>query len=240
MNEPKIIALIPALNEERNIERVIRELQALGSVDALVIDDGSTDRTAAMAQEAGARVVSLPFNLGIGGAVQTGYQYANQHGYAIAIQVDGDGQHDARFLRALIAPILRNEKDLVIGSRFLPPFVGYRSSLIRRVGIVFFSRLISLLSGVHVTDPTSGFRACNKDLIRLFAEDYPLDFPEPEAIVEAQKAGARIGEVAVEMRPRSAGRSSIRYLTTGYYMIKVTFAIALRVIQYQSNSRTSS
>lgn len=240
MNEPKIIALIPALNEERNIERVIRELQALGSVDVLVIDDGSTDRTAAMAQKAGARVVSLPFNLGIGGAVQTGYQYANQHGYAIAIQVDGDGQHDARFLRALIAPILRNEKDLVIGSRFLPPFVGYRSSLIRRVGIVFFSRLISLLSGVHVTDPTSGFRACNKDLIRLFAEDYPLDFPEPEAIVEAQKAGARIGEVAVEMRPRSAGRSSIRYLTTGYYMIKVTFAIALRVIQYQSNPRTSS
>jgi glycosyltransferase involved in cell wall biosynthesis len=237
MNKPKIIALIPAFNEQNNIAHVIKEVQSLENVDVLVIDDGSSDQTALVAKKAGACVLSLPFNLGIGGAVQAGYQYARSCGYDIAVQVDGDGQHDVKFLPPLIAPILAQEKDLVIGSRFLPPFLGYQSSLVRRLGIRFFSRLISFLTRSKITDPTSGFRACNQKLIHLFADDYPLDFPEPEAIVEAKKAHARVGEVAVEMRARATGQSSIRYLKTGYYMIKVTFAILLRSIQYQQKKR---
>ncbi len=231
MNTSKILVMIPAFNEQGSIARVIKDVQSLALTDALVIDDGSSDQTAALAKKAGAHVLSLPFNLGIGGAVQTGYQYARKHGYAIAVQVDGDGQHDVQFLPKLIAPILSGEQDFVIGSRFLPPFSEYRSSLIRRLGIGFFAWLISFLTGVQVTDPTSGFRACNQKMISLFAQDYPQDFPEPESIVEAKKASARIGEVAVHMRPRAAGQSSIRYLKTGYYMIKVTFAIILRTIQ---------
>jgi len=230
----KTIVIIPALNEENSITEVIKDIQALQIADIIVVDDGSTDNTALAAKKAGARVVSLPFNLGIGAAVQTGYKYARRYGYDIAVQVDADGQHDVQYLRPLIAPILANERDVVIGSRFLPPFSGYRSSFIRRLGIHFFTRLISLLTGVQVTDPTSGFRACNQAMINVFADDYPSDFPEPEAIVEAKNASARIGEVAVVMRHRLTGHSSIRYLKTGYYMIKVTFAIFLRTIQQKN------
>ena len=234
MKTSNILVIIPAFNEEGNIERVIKEIQSLHCADVLVVDDGSADETASVAKNAQAHVVSLPFNLGIGGAVQTGYQYAQRHGYEIAVQVDGDGQHDVQFLSSLIAPILLNKQDLVIGSRFLPPFLGYRSSFVRRLGIRFFSALISFLTGVQITDPTSGFRACNQKLIHLFAADYPLDFPEPEAIVEARKADARICEVAVQMRARATGHSSIRYFKTCYYMIKVTFAIILRTMQAQN------
>jgi len=230
----KILAIVPAFNEEANIAQVIKDLQGLSLLDIVVIDDGSTDHTAKIAKDAGAHVVSLPFNLGIGAAVQTGYSYARLAGYAIAVQVDADGQHDAQYVPKLIAPILSGDRDVVIGSRFLPPFLGYRSSWARRIGISFFARLISVLTGVQVTDPTSGFRACNRMMIDVFSEDYPSDFPEPEAIVEAKNAHARISEIAVMMRPRLTGHSSIRYLKTGYYMIKVTFAILLRSIKRQN------
>ena len=234
MNSQKILAIIPAFNEEHCIAKVVQELRSLNfTIDVLVVDDGSSDRTGHVARSAGAQVLTLPFNLGIGGAVQAGYQYAFGYGYDIAVQIDGDGQHDTAFLQRLITPIVKGDSDCVIGSRFLSPSAGYRSSVVRRIGIHFFAGLISLLTRVRVTDPTSGFRACNKKVIKVFAQDYPLDYPEPEAIVEVQRAGARVSEVAVDMRERFAGRSSIRYVKTLYYMVKVTFAILLRMLPAQ-------
>lgn len=231
MNPHKNLVIIPAFNEERSIAKVVQEVRDLDlALDVLVVDDGSGDRTAAVAKDAGAKVLALPLNLGIGGAVQAGYQYALRYGYDIAIQVDGDGQHDARFIPDLIAPIVSAKSDCVIGSRFLSPSAGYRSSVVRRLGIHFFSNLISFLTRAQITDPTSGFRACNKRLIKVFACDYPLDYPEPEAIVVARRLGFRVCEVAVDMRERVAGHSSIRYIKTLYYMVKVTFAILLRML----------
>ncbi|HOD11473.1 MAG TPA: glycosyltransferase family 2 protein [Candidatus Omnitrophota bacterium] len=231
MDPQRVLIIIPAFNEETCIAQVVRQLQVLSvRADILVVNDGSTDQTARVAGSAGAKVLTLPFNLGIGGAVQAGYQYALRHGYGIAVQIDGDGQHDTAFLEKLIAPLLCDESDCVIGSRFLSPSAGYRSSVIRRLGIHFFAGLISFLTKVKVTDPTSGFRACNRKTIALFASDYPVDYPEPEAIVVAKKARARVSEVAVDMRERLTGRSSIRYMKTLYYMIKVTFAILLRML----------
>lgn len=224
----RILIVIPAYNEQGNIQHIIQELQGgEGGFQILVVDDGSSDATALEAKRAGAFVISLPFNLGIGGAVQTGFKFADQNGFDVVVQVDGDGQHDVHFLEALMRPVLEDRADMTIGSRFLPPFVGYRSSFIRRVGIHFFAGLISFLTEYKVTDPTSGFRCYNKKIIHLFARYYPTDFPEPEAIVVAGRHQARIQEVPVSMRPRQSGRSSIRYFKTLYYMIKVTFAILL-------------
>ncbi len=230
----KILVIVPAFNESGNIGRTIEELRGLDlPLTILVVNDGSTDGTVREARQGGSKVISLPFNLGIGGAVQTGFLYAKLKGFSIAVQVDGDGQHDTGYLKVLLEPIIRGEADMVIGSRFLPPHLGYQSSLIRRVGIQFFSRLISFFTGCLVTDPTSGFRAINGKLIPVFAEDYPHDFPEPEAIVQARFHKARILEVPVQMRKRRHGLSSIRYLMTLYYMIKVTFAIILDSFKYQ-------
>jgi glycosyltransferase involved in cell wall biosynthesis len=228
----KILVIVPAFNERGNIGRTVEEIrQRTEGVDILVIDDGSMDTTAQEATSAGGMVISLPFNLGIGAAVQTGFQYARRHQYDIAVQIDGDGQHDASFLSNIIGPILSDEADMVVGSRFLEKSGGYRSSFSRRVGINFFVHLINALTGVKVNDPTSGFRAYNKKMIALFAEYYPHDFPEPEAIVVTQQAGGRIIEIPVIMRPREAGSSSIRYFKTFYYMIKVTMAILLHMIR---------
>ena len=228
------LIIIPAFNESGNIAQTISELKSLDlPLTILVVNDGSTDTTALEARACGVKVSSLPFNLGIGGAVQAGFLYAKQKGFDIAVQVDGDGQHDVAYLKALLDPIARGEADMVIGSRFLPPHLGYQSSLIRRIGIHFFSDLISFLTGCRVSDPTSGFRAINGKLIRVFAEDYPHDFPEPEAIVVARFHNAKIMEVPVQMRKRRHGLSSIRYLMTLYYMIKVTFAILLDSVKYQ-------
>ena len=228
----KILVIVPAFNECGNIKRTVEEIHRIApQVDVLVIDDGSMDATAEEARHAGGMVVSLPFNLGIGAAVQTGFQYAQRYAYDIAVQIDGDGQHDASFLEKLIAPIGRDEADMVVGSRFLEKTSGFQSSFSRRIGINFFAHLINALTGVRINDPTSGFRAYNKKMIALFAEYYPQDFPEPEAIVVSQQAGARIVEVSVVMRARKAGNSSIRYFKTLYYMIKVTLAILLHMIR---------
>lgn len=232
MTCPKILVIVPAYNEAQNISRVIGELSAFHlPVDILVVDDGSSDQTSFEARKTLASVVTLPFNLGVGGAVQTGIIYAKQKGYDIAVQMDGDGQHDPRYLQALLQPVFDNKADMVIGSRFLKPFTGYTSSFVRRIGIHFFARLISFLTGYHVTDPTSGFRAFNRKAIMIFSKDYPVDFPEPEAIVLAKRYGLRLVEEPVEMRERIYGSSSIRYLRTLYYMIKVTFAIVLDMIK---------
>ncbi|MDE2010093.1 MAG: glycosyltransferase family 2 protein [Candidatus Omnitrophica bacterium] len=229
--DKKILAIVPAFNECGNVGRTVGEIRkAWGQrVDVLVIDDGSKDETAKEAAKAGGMVVSLPFNLGIGAAVQTGFQFAQSRRYDIAVQIDGDGQHDPSFMDRLVEPLARGEADMAVGSRFLEGSAGYRSSFSRRMGISFFVHLINALTGVRINDPTSGFRAYNSRMIDLFADYYPYDFPEPEAIVLAQQARARIVELPVAMRPREAGSSSIRYFKTLYYMVKVTLAILLQM-----------
>ena len=229
---PKILAIVPAYNEAGNIGSVVQQIRSLSiPVDVLVVNDGSRDSTAQEASAQGASVVSLPFNLGIGGAVQTGFQFAFDGGYDIAVQIDGDGQHDAADLPKLLAPITAGHADMVVGSRFMENSDGFKSSFSRRLGIQFFVHLIGALTGASISDPTSGFRAYNQKMIRLFAEQYPHDFPEPEAIMLARLFEAKIEEVPVEMRKRSAGLSSIRYMKTLYYMVKVTFAILLNKIK---------
>ena len=228
LNQINVLMIVPAYNEQGNIKKTVEEIFSVNrSLQVAVINDGSKDQTKREAEATGAMVISLPFNLGIGGAVQTGFKFADEKGFDLAVQVDGDGQHDVGFLEDLINPVLKGEVDMTIGSRFLPPYLGYRSSFIRRIGIHFFAYLISFITDCKITDPTSGFRAYNKKMIRLFARYYPNDFPEPEAIVMARRYNARIREVPVKMRQRAHGNSSIRYLYTLYYMIKVTFAVVL-------------
>lgn len=232
MNNKKILIAVPAYNEQENIARVIQEIKNSGvSAEILVIDDGSKDQTSSVSLENGAKTIKLPFNLGIGGAVQTAFVYAVEQNCEVMVQLDGDGQHDASYLPVLLKPIFDGRANVVVGSRFVPPFVGYQSSFWRRIGIHFFAWLISFLAKTKVTDPTSGFRAFDRAMIRVFAKYYPHDFPEPEALAVARRFGARIVEVPVCMRERLAGNSSIRYLKTAYYMIKVTFAILLDQIK---------
>ncbi len=225
----KILIIIPAYNEQGNIQNVVDEIRSLNllGVDILVVNDGSQDATAEEARQSGVKLITHPFNLGIGGAVQTGFQFAYEEGFDLAVQVDGDGQHDVIFLKSLIEPVINKEADMTIGSRFIPPHLGYQSSFIRRIGINFFAHLISFLTDCKVTDPTSGFRCINRRLISVFARSYPYDFPEPEAIVIAGRHKGKIKEVPVTMRKRTMGHSSIRYLKTLYYMVKVTVAIVL-------------
>ncbi len=228
MKSKKILIIIPAYNEEKALPRLIAELKSLPlPLDLLVVNDGSRDQTAEAARQAGAWVVDLPCNLGIGGAMQTGFKYVSQEGYDAAAQVDGDGQHNPVDLLKVLEPVLQGELDLSIGSRFLSDKGGFKSTFTRRLGISFFSTLLSALTGLPVTDPTSGFRAVSKKLALRFAEYYPVDFPEPEAIMIAHRTGARIGEVPVSMRKRLGGISSIRYWKTVYYMFKVTLAILI-------------
>jgi glycosyltransferase involved in cell wall biosynthesis len=221
----KRVAIVPAFNEEAAVTRVIEELRAFDpGLDVVVVDDGSTDRTAEAARACGASVVRLPFNLGIGGAVQTGFRYAWEHGFDVAVRVDGDGQHDPSELGAVLAPVLADEADIAVGSRFIGGD-GYRSSRSRRVGIRLLAWIVSALTRQKVTDPTSGFQAANRLGIRLFAADYPHDYPEAEATVMVFKHRLRMTEVPVTMRARESGRSSITAVRSVYYMVKVVLAI---------------
>lgn len=226
----KTLIIIPAYNEEGSILSTIEDIKTYApDVDFVVINDCSTDRTKQILINAGANVVNLPVNLGIGGGVQTGYQYALENDYDIAIQFDGDGQHMAEYLHDLMAPIERGEANVTIGSRFIKK-EGFQSSALRRFGIVFLSTLIKLLCGVRVHDVTSGMRAVDRKTIALFAEYYAQDYPEPEAIVASNLAGAHIVEIPVQMRERQSGKSSIHSLKSIYYMIKVSIAlIAYRI-----------
>ena len=233
--KPEILIIVPAFNESGNVQKTVEEILSLRlPLSVVVVDDGSQDATVPEAKKTAAQVISLPFNLGIGGAVQTGFKYALEKGFTLAVQVDGDGQHDIRYLQKLMEPVLNKRADMTIGSRFLGTHAGYRSSLVRRIGIHFFAHLISFLTGYKVSDSTSGFRAYNRKMIEVFARSYPHDFPEPEAIVTAKRLNAVIVEVPVEMRKRASGSSSIRYLKTLYYMMKVTFAILLNMIKKRS------
>ena len=210
--------------------KLVRRLrQALPDFDVLVIDDGSTDDTLRQVP-AGVTVVSLPFNLGIGGAMQTGYKYAALHGYDVAVQVDGDGQHRPSEVRRLVEVVLAGEADLAVGSRFLEP-TRYRQSFVRRVGAWMLGLLIKLLTGLWITDCTSGFRAANRRVIRAFAHWYPEDYPEPEVILLLHRAGYSIGEFSVRMRQRRAGQSSIGLLGGVFYVMKVTACLLLDTIR---------
>jgi len=222
----RIVAVVPAFDEEGAIGTVVEELHAFDpEIDVVVVDDGSSDQTAAAASAAGAAVVRLPFNLGIGAAVQTGFRYAREHGYDVAVRLDGDGQHDPSQLPKLLEPLARGEADVVTGSRFRDTEGGYRPPLARRLGISWFARLVSLLSRQRVTDTTSGFQALNRSGIALFASDYPSDYPEVEATVLLLKHRLRLVEVPVSMREREHGSSSITFLRSLYYAIKVTLAL---------------
>jgi glycosyltransferase involved in cell wall biosynthesis len=221
----KRIAIVPALNEEATVGRVIDEIRAFDpGFDIVVVDDGSVDRTAGIAADRDAHVLRLPFNLGIGGAVQTGYRFAFEHGYDVAVQVDGDGQHDAAQLSTILAPVLAGEADLAVGSRFTGSG-AYRSSFTRRIGIQIFARIVSGIVRQKVTDTTSGFRAVNRKGIALFAADYPHDYPEVEATVMCVRHKLRLTEVPVEMRERGGGASSITAVRSIYYMTKVLLAL---------------
>lgn len=229
VNEPaaaRRVAIVPALNEEHAIARVIEEVRAFDpTMDIVVIDDGSVDRTAQVAAASGARVLRLPYNLGIGAAVQTGFRYAFENDYDIAVRVDGDGQHDPSQLALVLAPVLGGEADIVVGSRFTAGAGGYRSSGARRIGIRLLAWVVSRIVGQRVTDTTSGFQACNRRAIALFAQDYPHDYPEVEATVMMFRHRLRMREVPVSMRERGGGRSSITALRSVYYMVKVLLAI---------------
>jgi glycosyltransferase involved in cell wall biosynthesis len=226
VSEPRI-AILPAFNEEGNVGRVIEEIRAHDpGFEIVVVDDGSRDRTSEVAAEHGAIVLRLPFNLGIGGAVQTGYRYALENGFQLAVQIDGDGQHDPSQLDKLLAPLLANEADVVVGSRFAEGG-KYAAGRSRRLGIRLFATLASVLCRQHLTDTTSGFRAVNRKGIVLFSADYPHDYPEVEAIVMAVRQRLRLREVAVSMRLRDSGQSSITPLRSAYYVIKVTLAVLI-------------
>jgi glycosyltransferase involved in cell wall biosynthesis len=228
------IAIVPALNEERSIGEVIAEIRAADpELDVIVIDDGSTDRTSAVAAQTGANVIRLPFNVGIGGAVQTGYLYARDHGFDLAVQVDGDGQHDPREISRLLEPILDGRADMVVGTRFAEGG-GYRGTRLRRIGIHLFARLVSLIVRARVTDTTSGFRAVDRKAISLFAADYPHDYPEVEATVLIARHRLKMVEVPVQMRVRETGNSSITAFQSVYYMVKVLLALFIGLFRRYS------
>jgi glycosyltransferase involved in cell wall biosynthesis len=222
----KILAIVPAFNEEEGIQRLAKLFEDVNNIDVVVINDCSKDNTSKICREYGFNVIDLPSNLGIGGAVQTGYKYAEKYGYDIAVQVDGDGQHNPANIKDLIKPIIEENADLVIGSRYLYK-EGFQSSFIRRLGINYFSMLISILQKKKITDPTSGFRACNRRVIELFSKRYPTDYPEPESIVYLLRNKYTIKEVPVIMHERLGGESSISAIKSIYYMIKVSLAIII-------------
>ncbi len=226
MTPSRLVAIVPAWNEEEVVGRVVDEIRAFDpSADIVVVDDASRDGTAAVAQRHGATVLRLPFNVGIGGAVQTGIRYARDEGYDVAVRLDGDGQHDASEIEKLLAPIQAGDADLVIGSRFVDPGGTYRPPFARRIGIRIFARLVSVLGGQKVTDTTSGFIALDRAGIELFAAEYPHDYPEVEATLVALRSGLRLAQVQVEMRERQTGTSSITFVRSLYYIVKVTLAL---------------
>jgi glycosyltransferase involved in cell wall biosynthesis len=220
------LAVIPAYNESATIVEVVEAVRRNAPrFDTLVVDDGSTDSTDALAHGAGAKVLKLPFNVGIGGAVQTGFVYARDHGYDFLAQVDGDGQHDSIELERLTATMEEQNVDMVCGSRFLTDDYRYPAPLSRRTGIHIFAFLLSLIVGMRVSDPTSGFRLYNRRAIELFARDYPHDYPEVEAVLILHNHRLRMREIPVRMYTRGGGTSSISTGKSAYYMIKVLLAL---------------
>ena len=228
----KCLIIIPAYNEAGNIEKVVNNLiKNYSQYDYVIINDGSDDNTKDICKEQGYHILNLPINMGIGGAVQTGYRYARDNEYDVAVQIDGDGQHDVAFLEGMLRLIENGKADAVIGSRFVEG-EGFQSSQLRRVGIRFLSVLGWILTGVRVRDITSGFRVVNRQFIRVFADDYPADYPEPEAMIIMAVHGGKILEYPVVMRERQSGESSITFKKSVYYMCKVSLAMLVRRISF--------
>lgn len=214
----KKIIVIPAYNEEGNLEKTVRDIRENApDFDYVIVNDCSTDNTLGMCREKGFSYLNLPLNLGIGGAVQTGYRYAYYHGYDLAVQFDGDGQHSAKFLAQMAKVLEETESDMVIGSRFIEK-EGFQSSGLRRIGIRYFSLLIKLLTGKTVTDPTSGMRMINRKLLKKFTNEYPKDYPEPESVVTVLSEKHKVTEIPVVMNEREEGISSISLRNSVYYM----------------------
>ncbi len=227
----RVLLIIPAYNEQDNIRKVIRSIEEFVEkqpgyeLDYIIINDCSTDNTGKICRENHFNTIHLIQNLGIGGAVQTGYLLAKMKEYDVAVQFDGDGQHDISSLDDLLEPIRKGESDFVVGSRFLLGTSSFRSTGMRRVGIRFLSGILRLVTGIPMTDPTSGFRAANKKAIAFLADCYPVDYPEPESIVALAKHSFRVKEVQVNMFEREGGVSSISSWKSVYYMFKVSLSI---------------
>lgn len=221
------LVIIPAYNESASIVNTVNDIKKNApDFDYVVINDHSKDNTLQICKDAGLNVIDLPLNLGIGGAVQTGYLYACQNGYDIAVQFDGDGQHDAKYLNEMAETLVKEQADMVIGSRFIEK-EGFQSSFTRRLGIRYFTFLIKILTGQKITDPTSGYRMCNRKIIELFAGNYPKDYPEPETTTWILRKKLKVLEIPVIMRAREEGVSSISLKKSFYYMFKVTMAIII-------------
>ena len=231
----KVLVIIPAYNEEKNILNTCTSISKIKSnldftLDYIVINDGSIDNTKTVCEENKLSVINLIHNLGIGGAVQTGYIYAYQNDYDIAIQFDGDGQHDANYIKDLVEPIVNSKANMTIGSRYVKKLSEFKSTKIRQVGIKFLSFILKITTKKKIYDMTSGFRAVDKNIIKLFAKDYPNDYPEPETIVTVIKKGYNVLEIPVKMHERVHGKSSITPIRSIYYMVKVSYAMIIRSI----------
>lgn len=227
----KKLVIIPAYNEEGNIVKTVTDIKRNApDFDYVIINDCSTDGTLKVCRENGYNIVNLPANLGIGGGVQTGYLYAKQNGYDIAVQFDGDGQHNAEYLDLMAEKLVQEQLDMVIGSRFIAK-EGFQSSFLRRLGIKYFTLIIRILTGKKITDPTSGMRMVNRSMIELYAEEYPKDYPEPESVVTILKRKKTVKEIPVQMNEREEGVSSISLNKSIYYMIKVSLAVLMAAIR---------
>jgi len=231
----KVLVIIPAYNEEGNILNTCKSIDKIKDkidfdLDYIVINDGSTDNTEKICIDNKLPMINLVHNLGIGGGVQTGYKYAYRNNYDIAIQFDGDGQHDANYIKNIVEPIVKGDANMVIGSRYVEELSEFKSTKLRQLGITILSFILKLTTGKKIYDMTSGFRAVDKDIIEIFAKDYPNDYPEPETNVEVVQKGFKVKEIPVKMHERLHGKSSITPLKSIYYMIKVSYAMIVRSI----------
>ena len=229
----KALVIIPAYNEAGNIIKTVEDIRKNApSFDYVIINDCSKDDTMRLCERMKYNVVNMPLNSGIGAAVQCGYLYAKRYGYEYAVQVDGDGQHDASFLEEMLEIISNEKMGMLIGSRFIKN-QGFQSSFLRRLGIKWFSLLIKWFTGMTITDPTSGMRIVGRNVINFFAEEYPKDYPEPETAITLLKLGYTVKEIPVRMKKRESGSSSISFKRSIYYMFKVTIACFMSGIGYE-------
>ena len=227
-----VLIIIPAYNEENSILNTCKQVLKYKpknkiKIDLIVINDGSIDKTEEILKNKKIPHINLIKNLGIGGAVQTGYKYAYENNYDYAVQFDGDGQHNINYLENILEPLMNNRSDFVIGSRFINDISSFKSTRARRIGIKIISFLLKIFAHIKITDPTSGFRAANSECIKLFQNNYPKEYPEPESIVILNKLKYKISEVPVEMNERTNGVSSIRAWKNAYYMINVGISIII-------------
>ena len=232
-NGSKFLLIIPAYNEAENIPSLIEEIRGyFPTENILIVDDGSSDRTRDAARASNAKVITLPFNLGYGDALQTGYKYALRNGYDFVVQMDGDGQHDPAYISSLFDTVRKGDADIALGSRFLGESQVYKMGVLRRIGSIFFSIIASMITGQRITDPTSGFQAMNKKVFSFYASDiYPSDFPDADVIILSKFYGFRIKEISVRMRESKGKKSMHNGLKPIYYVFKMLLSIIVTVLR---------